>query len=114
MLKNPHDYIEAGAKLPKGILLCGKPGVGKTLIARAIAGEAGVNFIFLTGSDFDDAYVGVGASRLRKLFAKAREVSPCIIFIDEIDSLLTKSRRSSSEHSSSRSTINQFLAEMDG
>ncbi len=113
MIKDPKKYIDAGAKLHKGVLLCGKPGTGKTLIARAIAGDAGVNFIFLTGSDFDEMFVGVGASRIRKLFKKARENSPCIIFIDEIDSLLTGSRRSG-EHSSSRATLNQFLAEMDG
>jgi ATP-dependent metalloprotease len=113
MLKYSEAYIEAGAKLPKGVLLCGKPGTGKTLIARAIAGEAGVNFIYLTGSDFDEMYVGVGAARMRKLFKAARENSPCIIFIDEIDSLLASSRRKG-EHSSSRATINQFLAEMDG
>jgi ATP-dependent metalloprotease len=113
ILKNPDSYIEAGAKLPKGVLLCGKPGTGKTLIARAIAGESGVNFIYLTGSDFDEMYVGVGAARMRKLFKTARENSPCIIFIDEVDSLLAASRRKG-EHSSSRATINQFLAEMDG
>lgn len=114
MIKNPQKYVDAGAKLHKGILLCGKPGTGKTLIARAIAGESGVNFIFLTGSDFDEMFVGVGAGRIRKLFQMARKNKPCIIFIDEIDSLLTKSRRMSMEHSSSRATINQFLAEMDG
>lgn len=114
MIKNPKKYIDAGAKLHKGILLCGKPGTGKTLLARAIAGESGVNFIFLTGSDFDEVFVGVGAARIRKLFQIARKNKPCIIFIDEIDSLLTKSRRMSMEHSSSRATINQFLAEMDG
>ena len=89
MIKDPAKYLDAGAKLHKGILLCGKPGTGKTLIARSVAGEAGVNFIFLTGSDFDEMFVGVGAARIRKLFTKARENSPCIIFIDEIDSLLT-------------------------
>ncbi len=114
MIKNPKKYVDAGAKLHKGILLCGKPGTGKTLIARAIAGESGVNFIFLTGSDFDEVFVGVGAARIRKLFQTAKKTKPCIIFIDEIDSLLTKSRRQSMEHSSSRATINQFLAEMDG
>jgi ATP-dependent metalloprotease len=113
MIKNPKGYIEAGAKLHKGILLAGKPGTGKTLIARAIAGEAGINFIFLTGSDFDEMFVGVGASRLRKLFKTARKNKPCMIFIDEIDSLLAGSRRAG-EHSSSRATLNQFLAEMDG
>ena len=82
MIKEPTRYIEAGAKLHKGVLLCGKPGTGKTLIARAIAGDAGVNFIYLTGSDFDEMFVGVGASRIRKLFKKARENGPCIIFID--------------------------------
>lgn len=114
MIKNPQKYTDAGAKLHKGILLCGKPGTGKTLIARAIAGEAGVNFIYLTGSDFDEVFVGVGAARIKKLFSEARKRKPCIIFIDEIDSLLAKSRRMSMEHSSSRATINQFLAEMDG
>jgi ATP-dependent metalloprotease len=113
MIRDPQKYLEAGAKLHKGILLCGKPGCGKTLIARAIAGEAGVNFIFITGSDFDEMFVGVGASRIRKLFKKAKEHGPCIIFIDEIDSLLAGSRRTM-EHSSSRGTLNQFLAEMDG
>ena len=88
MIKFPATYINAGAKLHKGILLSGKPGTGKTLIARAIAGESTVNFIFLTGSDFDEMFVGVGASRIRKLFKKAREHKPCIIFIDEIDTLL--------------------------
>src|SRR5690349_15331938 len=113
MIKDPQKYITAGAKLHKGILLCGKPGTGKTLIARAIAGEAGVNFIYMTGSDFDEMFVGLGASRIRKLFKKARQNTPCIIFIDEIDSLMSSSRRST-EHSSSRATLNQFLAEMDG
>ena len=78
----------------------GEPGTGKTLLARAIAGEAGVNFIFCSGSDFDEMFVGVGAKRVRQLFKKAREESPCIIFIDEIDSLLSGSRRESGEHSS--------------
>lgn len=114
MIKDPNKFRDAGAKLHKGILLCGKPGTGKTLIARAIAGESGVNFLYLTGSDFDEVFVGVGATRVRKLFKMARKNAPCIIFIDEIDSLLTKSRRMSMEHSSSRATINQFLSEMDG
>ena len=113
ILKKPQEYINAGAKLPKGVLLCGRPGTGKTLIARAIAGEAGVNFIYLTGSDFDEMFVGVGASRIRKLFQTAKDNKPCIIFIDEIDSLLSSSRRKG-EHSSSRATLNQFLTEMDG
>lgn len=114
MIKDPKKYTDVSAQLHKGILLCGKPGTGKTLIARAIAGEAGVNFISLTGSDFDEMFVGEGASRIRKLFKKAKANKPCIIFIDEIDSLLTSSRRGSMEHSSTRSTLNQFLTEMDG
>lgn len=96
------------------MLLFGEPGTGKTLLARAIAGEAGCNFIFCSGSDFDEMFVGVGAKRIRSLFKEARKHSPCIIFIDEIDSLIGGSRRGGMEHSSSRATINQILAEMDG
>lgn len=114
MIKNSSDYTSKGAKLYKGVLLSGSPGTGKTLLARAIAGESGVNFIYCTGSNFDEMFVGLGAKRVRELFAKARESTPCIIFIDEIDSLMSKSRRFGSEHSSSRGTINQLLAEMDG
>lgn len=114
MIKKPEIFREKGCKLHKGILLFGEPGVGKTLLARAIAGEAGTNFIYCTGSDFDEMFVGVGAKRVRQLFKEARKMQPCIIFIDEIDSLLSKSRRSDSEHSSSRATINQILSEMDG
>jgi len=86
--------------------LHGEPGTGKTLLARAIAGESGVNFIFCTGSHFDEMFVGVGAKRVRELFIEARKHKPCIIFIDEIDTLLSASRRQSSEHSSTRGTIN--------
>lgn len=115
MVKDPYKYREKGANLYKGILLFGEPGVGKTLLARAIAGEAGTNFIYCTGSNFDEMFVGMGAKRVRELFDEAKKHNPCIIFIDEIDSLLSKSRRSSSgEGSSSRATINQILAEMDG
>jgi len=106
MLKNPEAYRAKGAKLHKGVMLFGEPGTGKTLLARAIAGESGVNFIFCSGSDFDEMFVGVGAKRIRTLFKEARKHSPCIIFIDEVDSLLAGSRRGSSEHSSSRATIN--------
>ena len=106
MIKEPHKYREKGAKLHRGVLLFGEPGVGKTLMARAIAGEAGTNFIFCSGSQFDEMFVGVGAKRIRQLFAEARKNTPCIIFIDEIDSLLTKGRRQSGESSSSRATIN--------
>ena len=95
-------------------MLLGEPGTGKTLLARAIAGEAGCNFIFCSGSDFDEMFVGVGAKRVKKLFAEARKHQPCIIFIDEIDSLLSGSRRGGQETSSSRATLNQILAEMDG
>ena len=84
------------------------------MLARAIAGESGTNFIYCTGSHFDEMFVGVGAKRVRELFQEARNNKPCIIFIDEIDTLLSKSRRYNSEHSSSRATINQILAEMDG
>jgi ATP-dependent metalloprotease len=114
MVKNPDKYTECGAKLHKGLLLFGQPGTGKTLLARAIAGEAQTNFIYCTGSDFDEMFVGVGAKRVRELFEEAKKNTPCIIFIDEIDSLLSKSRRFGSEGSSSRATINQLLAEMDG
>lgn len=114
MINNSELYTDAGAKIIKGVLLSGKPGTGKTLIARSIAGECNINFLFVTGSDFDDTYVGVGSKRIKQLFELARKSKPCIIFIDEIDSLLDKSRRSSTEHSSNRATINQFLAEVDG
>jgi len=114
MIKNSKEYTDKGARLDRGVLLSGKPGTGKTLLARAIAGEAGVNFLYCTGSNFDEMFVGLGAKRVRELFAEARKNTPCIVFIDEIDSLMTKSRRYSVEHSSSRGTINQLLAEMDG
>jgi ATP-dependent metalloprotease len=114
MVKNPDKYHQKGANLHKGVLLYGSPGTGKTLLARAIAGEAGCSFIYCTGSNFDEMFVGVGAKRIRELFTEAKKHKPCIIFIDEIDSLLSKSRRFNSEHSSSRATINQLLTEMDG
>ena len=106
MVRNPDIYHSKGAKLHKGVLLYGSPGTGKTLLARAIAGESGTNFIYCTGSHFDEMFVGVGAKRVRELFAEAKKHKPCIIFIDEIDTLLSKTRRFSSEHSSSRGTIN--------
>jgi ATP-dependent metalloprotease len=114
MIKNPEKYTSKGAKLHKGVLLYGRPGTGKTLLARAIAGEAGTSFMYCTGSHFDEMFVGVGAKRVRELFQEAKNHKPCIIFIDEIDTLLSKSRRFNQEHSSSRATINQLLAEMDG
>jgi ATP-dependent metalloprotease len=105
VIRDPSKYMQKGAKLFKGLLLFGEPGTGKTLLARAIAGEAGCNFIYCTGSDFDEMYVGVGAKRVRKLFKEARKNTPCIIFIDEIDSLLSGSRRGGGEHSSMRGTL---------
>jgi AFG3 family protein len=106
MIKNSSEYTSKGAKLYRGVLLSGNPGTGKTLLARAIAGESGVNFIYCSGSNFDEMYVGLGAKRVRELFTEARKNTPCIIFIDEIDSLMSKSRRFGQEHSSSRGTIN--------
>lgn len=115
MLKDSDLYENAGAKLVRGILLMGKPGTGKTLLARALAGESGVNFIFCNGADFDKSYVGEGNSVIKKLFKTARENQPCIVFIDEIDSLLHKGRRSGKYSTSNdRSLINTFLSEMDG
>lgn len=114
MVKEPERYHSKGANLHRGVLLYGSPGTGKTLLARAIAGESGCNFIYCTGSHFDEMFVGVGAKRIRELFNEARKNKPCIIFIDEIDTLLSKSRRFNAEHSSSRATINQMLTEMDG
>lgn len=111
-LKNPAKYRKAGAKIPKGILLTGDPGNGKTLLAKAIAGEAGVPFFQVNGSSFEEKFVGVGASRIRKLFNKAKEVAPSIIFIDELDSL-AKARYSHSQ-ANNEQTLNQLLSEMDG
>lgn len=111
-LKNPDKYKEAGADIPKGVLLYGPPGTGKTLLARAVAGEAGVKFIATSGSDFDEKYVGVGASKMRKLFDDAKNNAPCIIFIDEIDSM--GGRRHSKQNNYDRQTLNTLLSEMDG
>lgn len=111
-LKNPNQYKEAGAEIPKGVLLYGPPGTGKTLLAKSIAGEAGVKFKSVSGSDFDEKYVGVGAKKMRKMFEDARNNAPCIIFIDEIDSLGGK--RHAKQNSYDRQTLNTLLSEMDG
>ena len=112
-LKNPEDYHAIGATLPKGVLLVGPPGTGKTLLAKAIAGEAEVNFISVSGSEFMEKFVGVGASRVRELFAAAKEHSPCVVFIDEIDAV-GSSRVSGDNNSEKNQTLNQLLVEMDG
>ncbi len=113
-LKNPQAYLNMGAKIPKGILLYGKPGTGKTLIAKAIAGEAGVPFISMSGSEFIEMFAGLGASRVRKLFDKAKKMAPCIIFIDEIDAIGSRRTSSSGAESENNQTLNQLLVEMDG
>uniref|UniRef100_A0A8C6LHD9 YME1-like 1b n=1 Tax=Nothobranchius furzeri TaxID=105023 RepID=A0A8C6LHD9_NOTFU len=112
-LKNPQKFTALGGKLPKGVLLVGPPGTGKTLLARAVAGEAVVPFYYASGSEFDEMFVGVGASRIRNLFREAKANAPCVIFIDELDSVGGK-RIESPMHPYSRQTINQLLAEMDG
>ncbi|XP_053118444.1 ATP-dependent zinc metalloprotease YME1L1 isoform X2 [Hemicordylus capensis] len=112
-LRNPDKFTILGGKLPKGILLVGPPGTGKTLLARAVAGEADVPFYYASGSEFDEMFVGVGASRIRNLFREAKANAPCVIFIDELDSVGGK-RIESPMHPYSRQTINQLLAEMDG
>ena len=115
-LKNPNKYTQLGAKIPKGALLVGPPGTGKTLLAKAVAGEAHVPFFSLSGSDFVEMFVGVGASRVRDLFAKAKEKAPCIVFIDEIDAV--GRARSNSQNlggnDERENTLNQLLTEMDG
>ncbi|MCC8059554.1 MAG: ATP-dependent zinc metalloprotease FtsH [Clostridiales bacterium] len=114
-LQNPGKYTHIGAKLPKGAILVGPPGTGKTLLAKAVAGEAQVPFFFLSGSDFMEMYVGVGASRVRDLFKQAQQVSPCIIFIDEIDSIgRSRSNYGGGGESEQQQTLNQLLSEMDG
>ncbi len=112
-LKNPKKYLAAGARIPKGVLLAGAPGTGKTLLAKAVAGEAGVPFFHTSGSEFEEMLVGAGASRVRDLFKKAKNVAPCIIFIDEIDAVAKK--RGTVLHSGAgEQTLNQILVEMDG
>ena len=113
-LKNPDKFYEMGEKIPRGVLLCGKPGTGKTLIAKAIAGEANVPFISMSGSEFIEMFAGLGASRVRKLFEKAKKIAPCIVFIDEIDAVGSRRTSGSGAESENNQTLNQLLVEMDG
>ncbi len=113
-LKKPEKYTKMGAKIPRGVLLYGKPGTGKTLIAKAIAGEANVPFISMSGSEFIEMFAGLGASRVRKLFEKARKLAPCIIFIDEIDAIGSRRNSNGGAESENNQTLNQLLVEMDG
>ncbi len=114
-LKNPQKYSDLGARIPKGVILTGPPGTGKTLLARAVAGEAGVPFFSISGSDFVEMFVGVGASRVRDLFDKAKKNSPCIIFIDEIDAVARRRGTGlGGGHDEREQTLNQMLVEMDG
>lgn len=114
-LKNPKKYIQVGARIPKGVLLVGPPGTGKTLLAKAVAGEAGVPFFTISGSDFVEMFVGVGASRVRDLFEDAKKNAPCIIFIDEIDAVARRRGTGlGGGHDEREQTLNQLLVEMDG
>lgn len=114
-LRNPSKFLELGARIPKGILLVGPPGTGKTLLAKAVAGEAKVPFFSMNGSDFVEMFVGVGAARVRDLFAQAQEKAPCIIFIDELDALgKARGINPLASHDEREQTLNQLLAEMDG
>ena len=114
-LKNPKKYTEMGARIPKGVLLVGHPGTGKTLLAKAVAGEAGVPFFIISGSDFVEMFVGVGASRVRDLFDQAKKNAPCIIFIDEIDAVgRQRGAGLGGGHDEREQTLNQLLVEMDG
>ena len=113
-LKEPKKYTDMGARVPKGVLLCGKPGTGKTLIAKAIAGEANVPFISMSGSEFVEMFAGLGASRVRKLFEKAEKIAPCIVFIDEIDAIGSRRESTNGADTENNQTLNQLLVKMDG
>ncbi|MBO5102622.1 MAG: AAA family ATPase, partial [Clostridia bacterium] len=114
-LKNPRRFTDMGARIPKGVLLVGPPGTGKTLLAKAIAGEAGVPFFSITGSDFVEMYVGVGAARVRDLFETAKRNTPCLIFIDEIDAVGRQRGAGLGNTNDEREqTLNQLLVQMDG
>ncbi len=114
-LKNPQKFVQIGARIPKGVLLMGPPGTGKTLLARAVAGEAGVPFFSISGSDFVEMFVGVGASRVRDLFDQAKKNAPAIVFIDEIDAVgRQRGAGLGGGHDEREQTLNQLLVEMDG
>ncbi len=114
-LKNPKKFTDMGARIPKGVLLVGSPGTGKTLLAKAVAGEAGVPFFIISGSDFVEMFVGVGASRVRDLFEQAKRNAPCIVFIDEIDAVgRQRGAGLGGGHDEREQTLNQLLVEMDG
>ena len=114
-LREPERYVNFGARIPKGVLLVGPPGTGKTLIAKAVAGEAGVPFFSIAGSEFVEMFVGVGASRVRDLFEQAKRHSPCIIFVDEIDAVgRQRGAGLGGSHDEREQTLNQILVEMDG
>ena len=114
-LKEPRKYLDLGARIPKGVLLVGPPGTGKTLLAKAVAGEAGVQFLSISGSDFVELYVGVGASRVRDLFEEAKKVAPSVVFIDEIDAVgRRRGAGLGGGHDEREQTLNQLLVEMDG
>ena len=114
-LREPEKYLQLGARIPKGVLLVGPPGTGKTLLAKAVAGEAGVPFFSISGSDFVEMFVGVGASRVRDLFEQGKSHAPCIIFIDEIDAVARRRGTGmGGGHDEREQTLNQMLVEMDG
>lgn len=114
-LKHPKKFNDLGARIPKGVLLFGPPGTGKTLLAKAVAGEAGVPFFTISGSDFVEMFVGVGASRVRDLFEQAKKNAPCIVFIDEIDAVgRQRGAGLGGGHDEREQTLNQLLVEMDG